>query len=190
MARHLMLDLSSVSQPDCKRPQGSQRLRRRAQGEVTGWLLEGSSGPPRLAPRVRSAVARERSFLPTIGFCDGETEWGAARRPAVRGRECPFASIHRRGSRGCGRAALTPPWEAAAQRPGRFGKWAKWSDWFPEPGSESTQAGRRWWGRTEPRQWRQRGHPGTLCFPPSKATPRGGGGGTAGIQLGKPGFPG
>lgn len=71
-------------------------------------------------------------------------------------------------------AAVEPgspnPGSQTPRLPGRLGKWAKWSDWFPELGSESTQVGRRWWWRTEPCQPCWRGHPGLLCFPPSKKT--------------------
>lgn len=44
MALHLMLELSSVSLPACKRPQGSQRLGCRAQGQVKRQHCEGSWG--------------------------------------------------------------------------------------------------------------------------------------------------
>lgn len=70
MARHLLLGLSSVSQPGCKCPQGSQRLSHHAQGEVKRQLWQGSSGPPRLTLRVGGSVAREWSFQP-LGFVMG-----------------------------------------------------------------------------------------------------------------------
>ena len=95
----------------------------------------------------------------------GKTGRGATWKPPECDQVCPFdgsllgKSIRRWSSGGCERAGFTPPWERAACRPGRLGKWAKWSDWFPEPGSESTRAGRHWWGRIEPRQrrWQNRG---------------------------------
>lgn len=124
----------------------------------------------------------------------GVLPWGdrvtAARGAGVSPYHPPSGQIILAGAAEAAAKPLTPPWEAAAQRPGRFGKWAKWSDWFPEPGSESTQAGRRWWGRTEPRQRRQRGHPRTICFPPSKAIPRSGGGGTSRHPVGETRFSG
>lgn len=123
--------------------------------------------------------------------------WAEVQRPAARGRECPCAarplgkSIHRRGSRGRGGAGFTPPWELAARRLGWLGKWAKWSDWFPEPGSESTRAGRRWLWGTEPGQQRRRGHPrkalsATVLGDPAGWEQRGTAGGTS--RWGKPSF--
>lgn len=105
----LMLGLSSVPHPNCKRPQGSLRLGGRAQGEVKRQLCEGSRGCP--ADPVGAKPRGPGVELPSPGCRALETGWGTARRPAARGRECPFAtdllgkSIHRRGSRGCGPAA-------------------------------------------------------------------------------------
>lgn len=119
-------------------------------GKVRRRLCAGSSGR-QLTQRMKADAAREWSFQPPV-FMMGGDGVGSDRKPPECGRVCPFdgrllgKSIRRWGSGGCGRAGLTPPWEPAAGRPGRLGKWAKWSDWFPEPGSESTRAGRHWWG--------------------------------------------
>lgn len=117
-------------------------------------------GPQRLTPQVGGDAAREWSFQ-TPGFAmrgpGGERPESPQLSGGVSLCRSPSGQIH--SSPGQPRlqpSSLTPLWEVAAQRPRRLGKWAKWSDWFPEPGSESTRAGRRWWGRTEPRQRRQR----------------------------------
>lgn len=139
--------------------------------------------------RPRSGVSNHVEFSRW-----GKTGRGATWKPPECDRVCLFdgsllgKSIRRWSSGGCERAGFTPPWERAACRPGRLGKWAKWSDWFPEPGSESTRAGRHWWGRIEPRQRRWQGHPGMLCFPSWKETLQDGGGRDSRRPVGKPSF--
>lgn len=117
-------------------------------------------GGARLTRWVPSHVGRAWSF-PALGVVPWRLGGERPEGPQRAGGSVPlpptfWANPFIAGAAEAAAQRLTPPWEVAAQRPGRLGKWAKWSDWFPEPGSESTRAGRRWWGRTEPHQRHQR----------------------------------